>query len=418
MNSPLTVSELSRDLKNTIERNFDYVFVLGEISNFKRHFSGHIYFLLKDSKAQINAVIWKARADLLNIFPADGMKVLIKGRITLYETRGSYQIDVFNIQPAGEGELQIAFENLKRKLEFEGLFDSKYKKSLPEFPERVAVITSETGAAIQDFLKVTERRYPVVTIYLINAGMQGSGSANSVCKAIAVANKIKNKPEIIVITRGGGSIEDLWTFNEEKVARAVFASEIPVVSAIGHEVDFTICDFTADVRASTPSAAAELIFPVLLNIQLSLNDIENNFKRKVLTEIKDLKSSLNKIENNYYFKKPADMINEYKMNLDNIEQKLADNAKKKLNEIKIRLERISKELIFIPGRSILNLKNLLNSNEKLLNSLNPENVLKRGFAIIKMGDKIISYKKQLNVNDNIQINFNDGEADAVIDKLK
>ncbi|HQY52138.1 MAG TPA: exodeoxyribonuclease VII large subunit [Ignavibacteria bacterium] len=418
MNSPLTVSELSRDLKNTIERNFDYVFVLGEISNFKRHFSGHIYFLLKDSKAQINAVIWKARADLLNIFPADGMKVLIKGRITLYETRGSYQIDVFNIQPSGEGELQIAFENLKRKLEFEGLFDSKYKKSLPEFPERVAVITSETGAAIQDFLKVTERRYPVVTIYLINAGMQGSGSANSVCKAIAVANKIKNKPEIIVITRGGGSIEDLWTFNEEKVARAVFASEIPVVSAIGHEVDFTICDFTADVRASTPSAAAELIFPVLLNIQLSLNDIENNFKRKVLTEIKDLKSSLNKIENNYYFKKPADMINEYKMNLDNIEQKLADNAKKKLNEIKIRLERISKELIFIPGRSILNLKNLLNSNEKLLNSLNPENVLKRGFAIIKMGDKIISYKKQLNVNDNIQINFNDGEADAVIDKLK
>jgi len=418
LNSPLTVSELSRDLKNTIERNFDYVFVLGEISNFKRHFSGHIYFLLKDSKAQINAVIWKARADLLNIFPADGMKVLIKGRITLYETRGSYQIDVFNIQPAGEGELQIAFENLKRKLEFEGLFDSKYKKSLPEFPERVAVITSETGAAIQDFLKVTERRYPVVTIYLINAGMQGSGSANSVCKAIAVANKIKNKPEIIVITRGGGSIEDLWTFNEEKVARAVFASEIPVVSAIGHEVDFTICDFTADVRASTPSAAAELIFPVLLNIQLSLNDIENNFKRKVLTEIKDLKSSLNKIENNYYFKKPADMINEYKMNLDNIEQKLADNAKKKLNEIKIRLERISKELIFIPGRSILNLKNLLNSNEKLLNSLNPENVLKRGFAIIKMGDKIISYKKQLNVNDNIQINFNDGEADAVIDKLK
>ena len=418
MNSPLTVSELSRDLKNTIERNFDYVFVLGEISNFKRHFSGHIYFLLKDSKAQINAVIWKARADLLNIFPADGMKVLIKGRITLYETRGSYQIDVFNIQPAGEGELQIAFENLKRKLVFEGLFDSKYKKSLPEFPERVAVITSETGAAIQDFLKVTERRYPVVTIYLINAGMQGSGSANSVCKAIAVANKIKNKPEIIVITRGGGSIEDLWTFNEEKVARAVFASEIPVVSAIGHEVDFTICDFTADVRASTPSAAAELIFPVLLNIQLSLNDIENNFKRKVLTEIKDLKSSLNKIENNYYFKKPADMINEYKMNLDNIEQKLADNAKKKLNEIKIRLERISKELIFIPGRSILNLKKLLNSNEKLLNSLNPENVLKRGFAIIKMGDKIISYKKQLNVNDNIQINFNDGEADAVIDKLK
>lgn len=319
MNSPLTVSELSRDLKNTIERNFDYVFVLGEISNFKRHFSGHIYFLLKDSKAQINAVIWKARADLLNIFPADGMKVLIKGRITLYETRGSYQIDVFNIQPAGEGELQIAFENLKRKLVFEGLFDSKYKKSLPEFPERVAVITSETGAAIQDFLKVTERRYPVVTIYLINAGMQGSGSANSVCKAIAVANKIKNKPEIIVITRGGGSIEDLWTFNEEKVARAVFASEIPVVSAIGHEVDFTICDFTADVRASTPSAAAELIFPVLLNIQLSLNDIENNFKRKVLTEIKDLKSSLNKIENNYYFKKPADMINEYKMNLDNVQ---------------------------------------------------------------------------------------------------
>ncbi|MFZ1321347.1 MAG: exodeoxyribonuclease VII large subunit [Ignavibacteria bacterium] len=417
MNSPLTVSELSRDLKNTIERNFDYVFVLGEISNFKRHFSGHLYFLLKDSKAQINAVIWKARADLLNFSPIDGMKVLLKGRITLYETRGSYQIDIFSIQPAGEGELQIAFENLKRKLEKEGLFDSKYKKSLPEFPERVAVITSETGAAIQDFLKVTERRYPVVTIYLINAGMQGTGSAESVCKAIASANKIKDKPEIIVITRGGGSIEDLWTFNEEKVARAVFASEIPVVSAIGHEVDFTICDFTADVRASTPSAAAELIFPVLLNIQLSLNDIENNFKRKVLTEIRDLKSDLNKIENNYYFKKPADMLIEYKMNLDNIEQEIAVASKRKINDLKIKIERISTEIKNIQVRNIINLKNILNSNEKLLNSLNPENVLKRGFAIIKKEDKIISFKKQLKLNDNIQINFNDGKADAVIDKL-
>lgn len=417
MDSPLTISELSRDLKNTIERNFDYVFVLGEISNFKRHFSGHLYFLLKDTKAQINAVIWKTRADLLNISPDDGMKVLVKGRITLYETRGSYQIDVFSIQPAGEGEFQIAFENLKRKLEKEGLFDSKYKKPLPEFPEKIALITSETGAAVQDFLKVTERRYPVVTIYLINAGMQGAGSADSVCKAITAANKIKDKPEIIVLTRGGGSIEDLWTFNEEKVARAVFASDIPVVSAIGHEVDFTICDFTADVRASTPSSAAELIFPVLLNIQLSLNEIENNLKRKVLSEIRNLKSDLIKIENNYYFKKPIDIINEYKMNLDNIEYELSAVSKRKLNEFKIQIERISKELKIIPGRSIFYLKNLLHSNEKLLNSLNPENILKRGFVIIKKEDKIISFKNQLKVNDNIQINFNDGNADAVIDKL-
>ncbi|MBK9333961.1 MAG: exodeoxyribonuclease VII large subunit [Ignavibacteria bacterium] len=392
MNSPLSVSELSRDIKNTIERNFSYIFVKGEISNFKNHSSGHFYFSLKDSKSQISAVMWNSRVKDLIFTPEDGMNVLIKGRITLYETRGSYQIDVFEILPSGVGELQIAFEKLKNKLYEEGLFDDRYKKPLPLYPERIALITSETGAAFHDFIKVTENRYPLVKILLIPALMQGANSAVSICNAIIKANSSEYRSDIIVITRGGGAIEDLWTFNEEKVARAIFNSKIPVVSAIGHEVDFTISDFTADKRAPTPSAAAEMIFPDAYDLKLRLNVSENNLKRHIYYRINKLKNELNSIERNYYFKRPADLINEFRMNIDSIERDI-----KSVTERKIR-----------------NVKNNIDTSRKLLNSLNPENVLKRGFAIIKREDKIITQSRQLKTKDEIQIKFSDGQSDAII----
>lgn len=392
MNSPLSVSELSRDIKNTIERNFSYIYVKGEISNFKNHSSGHFYFSLKDSKSQISAVMWNSRVKDLIFTPEDGMNVLIKGRITLYETRGSYQIDVFEILPSGVGELQIAFEKLKNKLYEEGLFDDRYKKPLPLYPERIALITSETGAAFHDFIKVTENRYPLVKILLIPALMQGANSAVSICNAIIKANSSEYRSDIIVITRGGGAIEDLWTFNEEKVARAIFNSKIPVVSAIGHEVDFTISDFTADKRAPTPSAAAEMIFPDAYDLKLRLNVSENNLKRHIYYRINKLKNELNSIERNYYFKRPADLINEFRMNIDSIERDI-----KSVTERKIR-----------------NVKNNIDTSRKLLNSLNPENVLKRGFAIIKREDKIITQSRQLKTKDEIQIKFSDGQSDAII----
>ena len=393
MIKPVSISELTREIKTIIEEEFSYVYVTGEISNFKDHSSGHYYFTLKDDKAQINAIMWSSRNKDLIFKPESGMKVTAKGRITLYETRGSYQIDVFEMLPAGEGELQMAFERLKQKLFDEGLFSDIHKKELPEFPERVGVITSGTGAALQDFIRVTEKRFPVTKLMLFPANMQGAGSAESVIKAIKQANKNYPEIDILVITRGGGSIEDLWTFNDEVLARAIFDSEIPVVSAIGHEIDFTISDFVADLRAPTPSAAAEMIFPDKNELLRNLNDYGSELRNSVRDKIANLKKFLDSISGNYYIRRVTDVINEYNFRLDEINRKMDSEV----------------------SDSFRNMKNILDTSEKILNSLNPDMVLKRGFTIISIPekDKIITRKKMLTKNEAVKIRFYDGEADAV-----
>ena len=393
MIKPVSVSELTREIKSIIEEEFNYVFVTGEISNFKDHSSGHYYFTLKDDKAQVNAIMWSSRNKELIFKPESGMKVTVKGRITLYETRGSYQIDIFEMLPAGEGELQLAFERLKQKLFNEGLFSDIHKKVLPEFPERVGVITAETGAALQDFIRVTEKRFPIVKIFLFQAVMQGSGSAESIIKALKTANKKIHDLDIIVITRGGGSLEDLWTFNDERLARAIFDSHIPVVSAIGHEIDFTICDFVADLRAPTPSAAAEMIFPDKNVLLRNLNDYGSDLRNTVREKTGNLKKFLDSISGNYYVRRVTDIINEYNFRLDDIHRKMDNEVSGSFKEI----------------------RNILNTNEKLLNSLNPDMVLKRGFSIISVpeSDIIITRKKMLSENTDVKIKFFDGEMDAV-----
>ena len=393
MIKPVSVSELTREIKSIIEEEFNYVFVTGEISNFKDHSSGHYYFTLKDDKAQVNAIMWSSRNKDLIFKPESGMKVTVKGRITLYETRGSYQIDIFEMLPAGEGELQLAFERLKQKLFNEGLFSDIHKKVLPEFPERVGVITAETGAALQDFIRVTEKRFPIVKIFLFQAVMQGSGSAESIIKALKTANKKIHDLDIIVITRGGGSLEDLWTFNDERLARAIFDSHIPVVSAIGHEIDFTICDFVADLRAPTPSAAAEMIFPDKNVLLRNLNDYGSDLRNTVREKTGNLKKFLDSISGNYYVRRVTDIINEYNFRLDDIHRKMDNEVSGSFKEI----------------------RNILNTNEKLLNSLNPDMVLKRGFSIISIpeSDIIITRKKMLSENTDVKIKFFDGEMDAV-----
>ncbi|MCB0728371.1 MAG: exodeoxyribonuclease VII large subunit [Ignavibacteriae bacterium] len=393
MIKPVSISELTREIKTIIEEEFSYVYVTGEISNFKDHSSGHYYFTLKDDKAQINAIMWSSRNKDLIFKPESGMKVTAKGRITLYETRGSYQIDVFEMLPAGEGELQMAFERLKQKLFDEGLFSDIHKKELPEFPERVGVITSGTGAALQDFIRVTEKRFPVTKLMLFPANMQGAGSAESVIKAIKQANKNYPEIDILVITRGGGSIEDLWTFNDEVLARAIFDSEIPVVSAIGHEIDFTISDFVADLRAPTPSAAAEMIFPDKNELLRNLNDYGSELRNTVRDKIANLKKYLDSISGNYYIRRVTDIINEYNFRLDEINRKMDSEV----------------------SDSFRNMKNILDTSEKILNSLNPDMVLKRGFTIISIPekDKIITRKKMLAKNEAVKIRFYDGEVDAV-----
>lgn len=393
MNKIKTVSELTREIKELVEFNFGFVHVEAEISNFKLHTaSGHLYFTLKDDKAQINAVMWNSRTINMVFKPENGMKVIVKGRVTLYESRGSYQIDVFEMAQAGIGDLHAEFEKLKMKLQKEGLFDISHKKHLPEFPESVAVITSESGAAVQDFLKVTRKRYPFVKLYLINAIMQGEGSADSVCSAIKFINKNKLKFDIIVITRGGGSMEDLWSFNDEKVVREIFKSRIPIVTAIGHETDFTLSDFTADLRAATPSAAAENIFPDKAEMLRILSDADGELKDIVISKLENLKIHLDNISRNYYFKKPQDMLNEYKLKTDELYKKISDAVKYKLG----------------------NMKQNINTIEKLLINLSPDQILKRGYTMVFKEEKVISRKKYLKKDDEVRIKFYDGETDVKV----
>ncbi len=393
MNPPISVSDLTRDIKYLIENNFQFVYLEAEISNFKNHIaSGHYYFSLKDDKAQINAMMWSSRNKELTFIPENGMKVLVKGRITIYESRGTYQIDVYELKKSGAGDLQAAYEELKKKLAEEGLFREEHKKNLPVFPERVGVITSESGAAWQDFVKVTKKRYPYVKLFLINALMQGTGSAESICKAVRTANNPIYNLDEIVITRGGGSMEDLWSFNDENLAREIFNSVIPVITAIGHEVDFTISDFTADRRAATPSNAAEIIFPDIQEIFRYLDDSATELEKTVKYKLKNIKTALDNISGNYYFKKPADL----------------------LNENKLKIDELSKKLEVILQEKLLNLKLILQSSERIIRTIGPENTLKRGFAIIKKEDKIISRKAGVNAGEKVRIQFYDGEIDSNI----
>lgn len=389
---PISVSELSKNIKILLENEFGFVYVTGEISNFKHHSSGHYYFAIKDEKAQISALMWNSRNQNLGFKPEDGMKVIIKGRITVFESRGTYQIDVFEMDTAGTGALQIQFEKLKKKLLEEGLFDEIYKKKLPQFPEKVAVITSETGAVIEDFKKIAKRRYPYAKIFLIPVLVQGVGSKESICRAIQIANKEEYGIEVIVIARGGGSIEDLWTFNEEEIARSVFASKIPVVSAIGHEVDFTICDFVADVRASTPSAAAEIVFPDKRELLERINRNEYNLKLYITNFIKDYHLNLENISRNYFFRKPVDILNEYKLEVD---------------EKTKQIEKLIKEHI---GELNTDVKNL----EKIMHNISPVQTLKRGYTYIIKDGKIIARKSGVTKDDRINIKFFDGEKEANI----
>lgn len=396
MTEPITISELTRELKSLVESEFKFIYVIAEISGFKRHTpSGHCYFILKDEKSQINATLWNFRYNYLNFKPQDGDKVLIKGRVTLYEPRGTYQIDVTDMQKTGLGELQAAFEMLKDKLLEEGLFDSERKRKLPEFPERVGIVTSETGAVIEDFKNVTRKRYPLVKILLFPALVQGAGSADSVCRAIKEANKSEYELDILVVARGGGSIEDLWTFNEEKVAREVYHSRVPVVSAVGHEVDFTICDFVADLRAPTPSAAAEIIFRDKNDLLERINQIDYYIKMFVKDKFESIHLSLENFEKSYFFNKPVDMMNDYKMRTD---------------EIQKDLEKLVKEKLF-------KLKDSLINKEKLLVSISPEQTLKRGFTYVIKNGKLISRKAKLKAGEEITVKFYDGELGSRVENV-
>ena len=316
MEKAISVSELTNYIKRVIEENFEQVRIIGEISNFKAHASGHWYFTLKDKNAQISCTMWKGLNNYVFFTPQDGMQIVVTGKITVYPPRGNYQLDVKSMKPVGEGELQKAFEQLKRKLFDEGLFDDEHKRPIPKFPAKIGIVTGTDTAALKDMLSVAERRYPILELIIAPTRVQGEGAAEQIAASIENLNQHKDI-DLIIIARGGGSLEDLWAFNEEIVARAIYKSKIPIISGVGHEIDFTITDFVADLRAPTPSAAMEIATPNKDEIIDFLEEISDNNKNYISEKIENLKYELNYLNKSYGFKNITNLINTKKQTIDN-----------------------------------------------------------------------------------------------------
>jgi exodeoxyribonuclease VII large subunit len=411
----LTVSELNTKIKKLLEENFRFINIIGEISNFKIHSqSGHFYFTLKDQDSQIQAVMWKTRNQSLFFTPSDGMQVVVKGRVTVFNARGTYQIEVWEMRVQGAGELQLKFEKLKQKLFEEGLFDEAHKKPIPQYPEQVAIITSPTGAALQDFINIVKRRYPILKLYLFPVNVQGITASGFMIQAIKEIEKISKKDtigaiDVMVIARGGGSLEDLFPFNDEKLARTIYSCKIPVVSAVGHEIDFTICDFVADLRAPTPSTAAELITPNINDLIVNLAKYSYFYGSFIQNKISTLKNSLGEIEGSYYFNRPKDIINNFYQRLDELSKLLSNYTNNKLSSYKQNLK----------------------SYKQTLHHISPLNNIKKGYALVYKNDlitaeeayqpmldfkKLVTRANQLKKDDDVDIRFYDDKKEAKIIK--
>lgn len=394
----ITVSGLNMYIKSLLDsdKNLKNIFVEGEISNLTNHYkSGHIYLTLKDEKSVIKAVMFAQNASRLRFIPNDGMKVICRGRVSLYEASGQYQLYIEDMQPSGVGALAIAFEQLKERLSKEGLFDSELKKPLPKFPQKVGVITSSTGAAFQDIKNILERRYPIAEVILYPSLVQGDGASAQLIKGIKYFNNNKNA-DVIIIGRGGGSLEDLWAFNDEALAREISKSDIPVISAVGHETDFTICDFVSDLRAPTPSAAAELSVPD----KNELLDIIISFYAKLKS---DINSVIDKKEDNLTLLKGK--LNSY--NTDNL-----------IKEESLKLDALSLRLSDSFTNLLQSKKSNLDITSEQLNALSPLNVLMRGYSLAFKEDKLINTVNDIKKEDTIKINLSDGHLKCTVNDIK
>ena len=383
----ISVTDITRQIKMSLEQRFPRVWIQGEISNFKQHTSGHLYFTLKDEGAQISATMWRSRVAGLLFMPEDGMKVIARGGITVYPPRGSYQIDVDQLTPVGIGELQMAFERLKQKLAAEGLFDEGRKRPLPPFPERIGIITSETGAALQDLRTVLSRRFPSVEAFLMPVRVQGVGASDEIAQALKDLNQAGNV-DVIIVGRGGGSLEDLWAFNEEIVARAIAASRIPVVSAVGHEIDFTIADFVADLRAPTPSAAGELVVPDRLELLEVIRNNEYTMRQALAQLIRGHRERVGSLVSSYAFNRPRDLIREFVQRTDELQRSIGAHFAH-------RYEIVSQDVASLTRR---------------LTATSPGNILKRGYAIVRKEGAVITHAKELSARDEAEIEFQDGKV--------
>ena len=413
-----TVGELTRQIRGTLETRFGSVWVQGEISNYKLHPSGHQYFTLKDRRAQIACVIWRETIAPPRQSLVDGAQVQVYGTVTVYETRGQYQLSVQILQPRGVGLLQAKFEALKRKLEAEGLFAPERKRPLPKFPRRIGIVTSPSGAAIRDMLNVLRRRAPWLQILINPVRVQGTGAAQEIAVAIrelAMPNETFAPVDLIVVTRGGGSIEDLWEFNEEIVARAIFHSAVPVVSAVGHEIDFTICDFVADLRAPTPSAAAELIVPDIIDLQRRIDGCRRALARQLLNRVRDAQQRLDHAREALQ-RCLAHKLDSYKRSLLHITRAL--HARSPARELMVRRNRfvdLHRRLVTCPPRLLENAMHRFQRIEGILRVLGPDATLRRGYSIT-MNDrgKIIRTIAAVRPKMKIRTRISDGEFGSEI----
>ena len=383
----LTVSELTKEIRRTLEESFEKVSVIGEISNFKSHISGHWYFSLKDSGAVINCTMWKGFNQYVFFTPQDGMKIIVNGKLTVYPPRGSYQLDIRSMKPAGLGELQEAFERLKKKLDAEGLFDEKFKKPIPVFPKRIGIVTAIDGAAFRDLVSVAKRRYPLVELVIAPARVQGSGAAQSIVNSIKLLNKIEGM-DVIIVGRGGGSIEDLWAFNEEIVARAIFNSKVPIISGVGHEVDFTIADYVADLRAPTPSVAMELATPDTEEIENYIKEFLSKSIKIIDEQIEEKNEDILSLIKSYGFRLPLEIVNSKSQQVDNSISRILKN-----------IERFF--LVYDKRISLL---------AKSLETYDIQRSLKRGFVLVKQNSKFVTRAAKFNNEKKAFLKFFDGEV--------
>lgn len=390
----LTVAQLNTYVKMKLEHDESLrdVYLRGEVSNFTNHYkSGHLYLSLKDDGGAIKAVMFSSAASRLRFAVSDGMQVIARGRVSLYEKTGSYQFYIEEMQPDGLGALNLAYEQLKEKLSKEGLFDEKYKKPIPKFPKKLAVITSTTGAAVRDILQISARRWPLCEIILCPVLVQGEYAPASLIKALRKVNE-ENVADVIIIGRGGGSLEDLFAFNDEKLAREIFKSEIPVISAVGHETDFTICDFVSDLRAPTPSAAAELALPDMNTHFQMLSSFEAYLKKALSDKLNLKQKELEKIASSRVLKDPYEIINLRKLQIDYLGKKFESAALSKISKAE-------KELSYLSGK---------------LDAISPLKVLSRGYGAVLKDEKSVKSVNDVEIGDEISLIMQDGTLKALI----
>lgn len=404
----LTVTDINNYIKNIVDGDFflSNVTLKGEISNLKFHTRGHLYFSLKDENSKINAVMFNYKNLGLNFIPKDGMNVIVKGKVSVFTTGGSYQITVSNMKEDGIGNLYILFEELKRRLEREGLFRPEHKKKLPRIPKKVGVITASTGAAVKDIISTINRRFPLTEIILFPTLVQGVGAKENIVKMINEANE--SDVDVIILGRGGGSIEDLWAFNEEIVARAIYNSTKPIVSAVGHEIDFTISDFVSDMRAPTPTGAAELVVPSKAEIQSYLNDYKGRIISVINKKIKSYTDTFSKLKSTYILKNPISMYEIDEQKLDNMLEKLGSIMTYKLEREKSELNNLSKMISPNMLNRLDKEKIKLENIETKLNLLNPENILKKGYSLTLVEGKIVKSINSVKKGSIIDTKFSDG----------